>query len=104
MQDKAYMMIGMACRAGKVVTGEDLIRKAMHKDRAKLVIISEDASENTKEGYTDLCKFHNVKLVEFGTKDMLGKYVGKAERTAISINDEGFKKAILEKINIIENK
>lgn len=47
-QDSILSMIGLAKRAGKVVSGEFSTEKAVKENKAKLVIVSEDASNNTK--------------------------------------------------------
>lgn len=47
---KLLSMIGMAYKAGKIISGEDPVRKAIRKNSVKLLIIAEDASDNTKKG------------------------------------------------------
>ena len=48
MKDKMLTYIGFAKKAGKLVAGSNACRFAMKKGRLKLLIIAEDASENTK--------------------------------------------------------
>jgi len=97
--NKALGMLGLAQKAGRLVFGEDGIRKAIKSGKAALVIIAEDASDNTKKRFTDSCAFYKSELILWGTKDELGKATGKNERAAVAVCDENFARAILEKIH-----
>ena len=48
-QNKALSMIGLATKAGKVASGEFCTEKEVKSKRACLVIVADDASDNTKE-------------------------------------------------------
>ena len=50
-QDKALAMIGLAQKAGKIVSGEFATEKAVKTGKAALVIVAGDASENTPVKY-----------------------------------------------------
>ena len=47
--NKALTMLSIATKAGKVVSGGFMTEKAIQEGIAYLVIISEDASNNTKK-------------------------------------------------------
>ena len=47
--NKALAMIGLATKAGKVASGEFCTEKEVKCGLAELVIVAEDASENTKK-------------------------------------------------------
>ena len=42
-------MLGMAAKAGKIESGEFSTEKAVKGGRGRLVIVAEDASDNTKK-------------------------------------------------------
>lgn len=42
-------LLGLAQRAGKVVSGEELVVKEVQRGRARLVLLSQDASVNTEK-------------------------------------------------------
>ena len=48
-------LLGLANRAGKIISGEELVIKEIRSGKAKLVFFSEDASANTKKKITDKC-------------------------------------------------
>lgn len=47
--NKGLSSLGMAMRAGKLVTGDEIVLKAVRKGEVHLVIIAGDASPNTKK-------------------------------------------------------
>ncbi len=96
--NKILGMIGLAKRAGKVVSGEYLCDKAIKKGESKLIIIAEDISDNGKKAITDACTYYNVEYIVFAKASELGQFTGSGRRTVISVNDENFKNAILSKI------
>ena len=55
MNNKFLGMLGLAKRAGKVQTGEDICSKAVKSGVSKLIIVACDASDNTKKSITDSC-------------------------------------------------
>ena len=63
--DKIYSFLGLCIRAGKLDTGELAVEKSISSGKARLIIISEDASENTKKQFHDKCRFYNVPVVVF---------------------------------------
>lgn len=42
-------MLGLAMRARKLITGEELVVKAIRQGQVKLVILASDASANTRK-------------------------------------------------------
>ena len=47
--DKIYGILGIACKAGKVVSGFDSILENVKKGKVKVIIIAEDISEKTRK-------------------------------------------------------
>lgn len=46
---KVLNLLGLATRAGKTASGEFMTEKAIKSGKAYLVIVSEEASDNTKK-------------------------------------------------------
>ena len=57
-QNKALSMIGLATKAGKVASGEFCTEKEVKSGRAYLVIVADDASDNTKKKFQNMCDFY----------------------------------------------
>ena len=100
--DKVLGMLGLAKRAGKILTGEFLCDKAIKKGQSKLIIIASEISENGKKAVCDACNYYGVEYVEYGTADLLGQITGGGRRVVVSVNDDNFKKAILSKMERID--
>ena len=95
-EDKIYSFLGLATRAGKVVSGDDSTLLDLKKGNIKLIIVAEDASENTKKLFKDKASYRNIPYVYFSNKLQLGYAIGKAPRAALGIKDTNFANKILE--------
>jgi ribosomal protein L7Ae-like RNA K-turn-binding protein len=91
-------MIGLASKAGKLVSGEDAVRNSIRSGKVKLTILAEDASDNTKKRFTNSAAFYKIALVTWGLKEDIGNSIGKSQRSVIGITDENFSKSIREKL------
>ena len=85
-QNKALSMIGLATKAG----GEFCTEKEVKSGRAYLVIVADDASDNTKKKFQNMCDFYQVPIYFYKDKDTLGHAMGKEFRASLAILDEGF--------------
>jgi ribosomal protein L7Ae-like RNA K-turn-binding protein len=88
--DRFFSQLGLAMRAGKLVTGDEAALTAVRSREAKLLIIASDASENTKKKYKDKCTTYGVKVIEGGSRDRLGASIGKESRVVLAVVDLGF--------------
>ena len=69
-----------------------------------MVLIAEDASENTKKKFRNMCDFYEVPLYVLSCKEELGKAMGKEFRASLAVQDENFAKAILKELEKTEGK
>ncbi|MCU9612065.1 YlxQ family RNA-binding protein [Caldibacillus lycopersici] len=93
--EKWLSFLGLANRAGKIVTGEELVVKEIQKQRVKLVLIANDASENTMKKIQDKCNYYHVPVKVVSDRYTLGESIGKHARVVIAIMDDGFSKKLL---------
>ncbi|MBE5860509.1 MAG: 50S ribosomal protein L7ae [Butyrivibrio sp.] len=100
MDEKIYSLLGLCQKAGKLVSGEFSVENAIKSGTALVVLISLDASENTKKKFHDKCDFYNVKVADFGSKEKLGHAIGKEVRTSVAVTDAGFAKSLCEKLEL----
>lgn len=91
---KWHSTLGLANRAGKVVSGEEFVLKEIKSSRAKLILLSNDTSLNTEKRILDKCNFYNVPVLRIDSRYELGYAIGKDERVAVAIVDSGFAKKI----------
>lgn len=75
-----------------------MTEKAVRDKSAELVIVAGDASHNTKKLFRNVCHTHQVICIEYGTKEDLGRAIGKEIRASVGVVDEGFAKAIKKEL------
>lgn len=97
--NKFLSSLGMAMRAGKLITGDEIVLKAVRKGEAHLVVIAADASSNTKKKFRDKCSTYGIQLAEAFDRDQLGKAIGKPERVVLAVTDAKFGKMIAGHLN-----
>ena len=93
-------MLGIAAKSGNVVSGEFSTEKAIKSGRAFLVIVSEEASENTNKMFANMTEFYEVPMYVFGTKEELGRCIGKEFRASLAIIDENLANAVEDKLKL----
>lgn len=85
MNDKVLSLLSLATKAGKTVGGEALVEKAVKEGKASLVIISSEASGNTRKKFTNMCSYYQVPLYVHGTKEELGHFTGREFRASVAV-------------------
>ncbi|TDF98186.1 YlxQ family RNA-binding protein [Paenibacillus piri] len=94
MKNNFYNNLGMAMRAGKLITGEESVIDAVRRGEAKLVIVATDAALNTSKKVGDKCSTYQVPLHQYGSREQLGASIGKESRVVIAVTDSGFAKML----------
>ncbi len=92
-------LLGLAARARKVISGEELVVNAIRSGNAKLVLLASDASHNSSKKIQDKCTYYKVEYQVFGDRYDLGHATGKEARVAIAILDSGFAKKMSSLLN-----
>lgn len=100
-RQKVINLIGLATKAGKTVSGEFSTEKAVKSKKAYLVMVSKEASDNTKKMFTNMCTYYKVPICYFGKKDELGHAMGKEMRASLAVVDKSFAEAIVKQMNTI---
>ncbi|HFR3170773.1 TPA: YlxQ-related RNA-binding protein [Streptococcus suis] len=90
-RQKILNLLGLAQRAGRLVSGEDLVVEAIQKGQAKLVFLAEDAAGNLSKKVTDKSHIYQVEVVTVFSTLELSAAVGKA-RKVLAVTDAGFTK------------
>ncbi|KAB8138777.1 50S ribosomal protein L7ae [Gracilibacillus oryzae] len=94
---KKYLnILGLARRAGKCTFGEEQIIKEIQAKRSKIVLIASDTGDQTKKKLTDKCKYYHVPFYFIDDREVLSQAIGKIGRVAVSVNEQGFAKKLIE--------
>lgn len=96
---KVLSLFGLAAKAGKLASGEFQAETAVKTGTARLVVVAEDASENTKKLFHDKCSYYKIPIIIMGTKKELGHAIGKEFRASVAIIDAGFAEAVMKKFS-----
>ena len=83
-QNKVLSLIGLATKAGKTASGEFSTEKAVKSGKASLVIVADEASDNTKKMFRNMCTYYKVPVYFFGSKEELGHAMGKEMRASLA--------------------
>ena len=83
-------LLGLCRRAGQLEAGAFLTERAIRSGRAKLVLLAEDASDNTKKAINDACRYRRVPVVTVLGKTELGHAVGLEDRVCLCITGDSF--------------
>ncbi|MBR5516254.1 MAG: ribosomal L7Ae/L30e/S12e/Gadd45 family protein [Clostridia bacterium] len=94
-------MIGLCARARKLAVGTDIAADAVRSGKALLLMLSFDASQNTKKKVFNCAKYYEVPCYEIPiTTADLGHCVGKLGNTAaLAVLDRNMTKGILKILN-----
>ena len=99
-QNKVYSLLGLATRSRRTDSGEFMTEKAVKSGKAYLVIVADDASDNTKKEFRDMCTFYHVPIFFYGTKEELGRAIGKELRSSLAVCDAGLADAIVKHLEM----
>lgn len=98
-QQAIYQLLGLAARARKVTSGEELVVREIRSGNAKIVLLANDASKNSSKKIQDKCTYYNVEYHVFGDRYDLGHATGKEARVALAITDKGFASKLSNLLN-----
>ena len=99
-RQKVLNLIGLATKAGKTASGEFMTEKSVKSGKAFLVIVSEEASDNTRKMFQNMCTYYKVPIYFFGKKEELGHAMGKEMRASLALLDAGFSKALVKQMEL----
>ena len=58
--NKVLSLLGLATKAGKVASGEFSTEKSVKTGKGFLVLVADDASQNTRKKFQNMCDFYEV--------------------------------------------
>jgi ribosomal protein L7Ae-like RNA K-turn-binding protein len=94
-QDKLVFTLGLAQKAGKLVSGDTAVRVCVKAGKALLLLLASDVSENSRRQFVGMATIGAlpVLMIPLG-KHELGRVIGKGQRTAVAVLDRGFSEII----------
>lgn len=99
-QNKILSLLGLSMRGRNLASGEFQTLEAIKMGNAFMVIVARDASDNTKKLFHDKCSFYEVPVYEYGSKEELGRAIGKDLRSSLAVCDEGLANAVIKQLEM----
>jgi len=91
MQRRILGYVGLANKAGQVISGGSLVSDAIRGGhKPGLILVAADVSEAIGEKIEQLAAVHRIACFRIMKKDDFGTILGKAPRSAIAIRAGGF--------------
>lgn len=98
MNNKLKSMFSLCKKSGNMLSGDVQVSQAISGKKAKLLIIANNASDNTKKNFEDKAKYYKVEYFIFGDRDEMSQLIGLNNKTVFCIIDENFANKIKELI------
>ena len=84
---KILGLLGLASRARKITFGTDSTLQDIKKNKVKLVIVAEDASDRTKNKFIEATSNLSIPIIIFESIDNLSKAIGKDNKAIIGVKE-----------------
>lgn len=98
--DKGLSFLGLAKRAGKVITGTDMVCDKMGNKEVYFVFVASDASPATIEKMEKKTFFYHVPMNKSFTTYELNSSIGCENVKVIGITDPGFSEGFRKKVKV----
>ncbi len=103
--DKVLSMLGLAKKAGRLEVGEEPVGAAARARDARLIVVAEDAAENTVRRVRHFADAGQCLWVKVpATKDELGRAVGRTSCAMVALTDVGFAEAAAKKLAALDER
>ncbi|MDO4912317.1 MAG: ribosomal L7Ae/L30e/S12e/Gadd45 family protein [Lactobacillus sp.] len=96
-RQKVLNFLGLAQKAGKLVTGTDAVILGLKAKKVYFVLVGSDLTQNSLEKITQVSSKVNVIVNQDFTSDEISQAIGQ-ERKVIGLIDQKFSKALKQKI------
>ena len=90
-KQKISNLLGLAQRAGKLISEEELVIKAIQEEKAQLVFLANDAASNLTKKVTDKGHYYEVQVSTVFSTLELSTAIGRSRKVA-AVTDAGFSK------------
>lgn len=92
---KSANLLGLALRAGKLVTGEELVLREIRRQQVVCVVLATDAGYHLTKTIQDKCLYYKIPYLQIFTAAEISAALGR-KRSVCGICDQGFAKRLRE--------
>jgi ribosomal protein L7Ae-like RNA K-turn-binding protein len=83
-------LIGLAARAGRLVSGTDAVRQGVREGKVMLVLLAADASPTQHDKLRPLLEARSIRYHLLLSREQMGAAIGRAPVAAVGLTDAGF--------------
>lgn len=94
-EEKVYGLLGIACRAGQLVSGEFDVERQLQRGAVCAVLLDSEASQNTRKRFSDACAHRQIPLYADFEAGRLGRAIGKENRKVAALKKGKLSEQIL---------
>ena len=98
LEERIGAYLALANKAGKVVSGSDMVSEAFRRRTPGVLYIAADISAESRARFVALADRAGVPLVDFFSKERLGAFLGKELRSVAVIEQSGFITTIMTEL------
>lgn len=98
LEERIGSYLALANKAGKVVSGSDMVMELLKKRKAGVVFIATDISPEIGAKVTALAERYEVPHVAILAKERIGAFLGKGLRSVAAIEQSGFIETVTKEI------
>lgn len=99
MRKKIDSYLGFAKKSRNLISGGNTCVIMGQKKKLKLIIVCEDASENSKEKMMTLARKNKIPCLTYGKSDDISRITGTTGRSVFGIVDSKFAEIIVHTID-----
>lgn len=96
-------LLSLSNKARSLEAGEAKAESAIKSQKAKLIIVTEDASDNTKKKFSDMAAYRSIPIIFTGDRYETGRCIGREFAVTCCITNDGFAKKMIELYNEINS-
>lgn len=95
--------MGFAQKSGNLVSGENTVEMYVPRRKISLIVITDDATDNTKEKFISMATRFNVPYIVYGNREDLSHAIGKYNRAVYGISNKKFSRELRKLYEEITN-
>lgn len=99
LNQRFWGMLSLSMKAGALFVGESRAQETIRGGKAELIILSADASANTKKKFSDMASYRKLPLITVTDRESLGAAIGRKFAVIIAVSDKGFADNLLKLYN-----
>jgi predicted RNA-binding protein YlxR (DUF448 family) len=104
MEDRIASYIALANKAGKIVSGSDMVMHILKKgDKKRIIMFSTDVSVDIRHKVINLAEKIGIEYFSLLDKERVGALIGKSLRSVVAVEGQGFVSSIKKELERYRN-